>query len=333
MNRVKDKPMTTDVNHIEHHKVFLIAGSEPLGSAGIQADIKSVTACGGYAAGALTCIVNEDTREVKGIMSIPVEMIEGQCRSFLGDVGADCIKTGMLYSRDVIHAVAQILNDFSSVPCVVDPVMVSTAGARLLKDDAIECYKNELFAHATIITPNRREAEVLLGRPLNPRNMKADLRALCTNGNAVIVKSIGEADSAACAGSSIAGSPVAGSSIAANISSSVAYGAAAGSACKGGVLKDYFYDPATDRMRIFSKKYIKTNNRNGTGDTLASAIATYLSRGFKLEDAVAYSEKFIQKAIAAGANYDFGSGFGGTQPFFRDVARYEREFEKYSSMK
>ena len=305
MNRVKDKPMTTDVNHIEHHKVFLIAGSEPLGSAGIQADIKSVTACGGYAAGALTCIVNEDTREVKGIMSIPVEMVEGQCRSFLGDVGADCIKTGMLYSRDVIHAVAQILNDFSSVPCVVDPVMVSTAGARLLKDDAIECYKNELFAHATIITPNRREAEVLLGRPMNPRNMKADLRALCTNGNAVIVKSIGEADG----------------------------GAAAGSACEGGVLKDYFYDPATDRMRIFSKKYIKTNNRNGTGDTLASAIATYLARGFKLADAVAYSEKFIQKAIAAGANYDFGSGFGGTQPFFRDVARYEREFEKYISMK
>ena len=305
MNRVKDKPMTTDVNHIEHHKVFLIAGSEPLGSAGIQADIKSVTACGGYAAGALTCIVNEDTREVKGIMSIPVEMVEGQCRSFLGDVGADCIKTGMLYSHDVIHAVAQILKDFSSVPCVVDPVMVSTAGARLLKEDAIECYKNELFAHATIITPNRREAEVLLGRPMNPRNMKADLRALCANGNAVIVKSIGEADG----------------------------GAAAGSACKGGVLKDYFYDPATDRMHIFSKKYIKTNNRNGTGDTLASAIATYLARGFKLADAVAYSEKFIQKAIAAGANYDFGSGFGGTQPFFRDVARYEREFEKYISMK
>jgi hydroxymethylpyrimidine/phosphomethylpyrimidine kinase len=235
----------------------------------------------------------------------------------------------MLYSRDVIHAVAQILNDFSSVPCVVDPVMVSTAGARLLKDDAIECYKNELFAHATIITPNRREAEVLLGRPMNPRNMKADLRALCINGNAVIVKSIGEADSAGCSGSSVAGI----SRSAANASGSVAYGAAAGSACEGGVLKDYFYDPATDRMRIFSKKYIKTNNRNGTGDTLASAIATYLARGFKLADAVAYSEKFIQKAIAAGANYDFGSGFGGTQPFFRDVARYEREFEKYSSMK
>ena len=293
------------MNHIEYHKVFLIAGSEPLGSAGIQADIKSVTACGGYAAGALTCIVNEDTREVKDIISIPVNMVEGQCRSFLGDVGADCIKTGMLYSSDVIHAVAQILKDFNSVPCVVDPVMVSTAGTRLLKEDAIECYKNELFAHATIITPNRREAEVLLERPINLRNIKADLRALCVKGNAVIVKSIGESNG----------------------------GKAAGSVCEGGILKDYFYDPATDRMRIFSKKYIKTNNRNGTGDTLASAIATYLARGFKLEDAVAYSEKFIQKAIAAGANYDFGSGFGGTQPFFRDVARYEREFAKYASGK
>jgi len=330
------------MNHIEYHKVFLIAGSEPLGSAGIQADIKSVTACGGYAAGALTCIVNEDTREVKDIISIPVKMVEGQCRSFLGDVGADCIKTGMLYSSDVIHAVAQILNDFHSVPCVVDPVMVSTAGTRLLKEDAIECYKNELFAHATIITPNRREAEVLLGRPMNLSNMKGDLSALCAKGNAVIVKSIGENSDEGAAGTNGDAGANANASRGAIACASggivcasggIACGVAAGSVCEGGILKDYFYDPATDRMRIFSKKYIKTNNRNGTGDTLASAIATYLARGFKLEDAVAYSEKFIQKAIAAGANYDFGSGFGGTQPFFRDVARYEREFAKYASGK
>lgn len=145
----------------------------------------------------------------------------------------------------------------------------------------------------------------MLGRPLNKRNMKADLRRLCLKGNAVLVKSIGESDG----------------------------GKAAGCSCEGGVLRDYFYSPSGDRMRIFSKKYITTNNRNGTGDTLASAIATYLARGFELEDAVAYSEKFIQKAIAAGANYDFGSGFGGTQPFFRDVARYERETERYKAGK
>lgn len=113
-----------DLNYTEHHKVFLIAGSEPLGSAGIQADIKSITACGGYAAGALTCIVDEDTRGVKGIMAIPAEMVESQCRSFLADVGADCIKTGMLYSKDIIHRVAQVIADFHNIPCVVDPVMV-----------------------------------------------------------------------------------------------------------------------------------------------------------------------------------------------------------------
>jgi len=289
------------LNYTGHHKVFLIAGSEPLGSAGIQADIKSITACGGYAAGALTCIVDEDTRGVKGIMAIPAEMVESQCRSFLADVGADCIKTGMLYSKDIIHRVAQVIADYHDIPCVVDPVMVSTAGVRLLQEDAIECYKEEVFPEATIITPNRREAEVLLGRPLDKHNMKADMRSLCIKGNALLVKSIGESDG----------------------------GNAAGSSCEGGVLRDYFYDPSNDRMRIFSKKYITTNNRNGTGDTLASAIATYIARGFKLEDAVAYSEKFIQKAIAAGANYDFGSGFGGTQPFFRDVQRYERETERY----
>lgn len=91
------------------YKVFVVAGSEPLGTAGIQADMKAIVACGGYAAGAVTCIVDEDTTHVKGVHLIPADMIAGQIRSFLGDVGADCIKTGMLYSKNIILNSATLL--------------------------------------------------------------------------------------------------------------------------------------------------------------------------------------------------------------------------------
>lgn len=105
------------------YKVFLIAGSEPLGTAGMQADIKSISACGGYAAGAITCIVDEDTIKVKSIQTIPVEMVVSQTYSFLEDVGADCIKTGMLYSQELVTAIGDVVKK-QSIPIVVDPVMV-----------------------------------------------------------------------------------------------------------------------------------------------------------------------------------------------------------------
>lgn len=93
------------------YKVFLIAGSEPLGTAGMQADIKSISACGGYAAGAITCIVDEDTIKVKSIQTIPVEMVVSQTYSFLEDVGADCIKTGMLYSQELVTAIGDVVKN------------------------------------------------------------------------------------------------------------------------------------------------------------------------------------------------------------------------------
>lgn len=93
------------------YKVFLIAGSEPLGTAGMQADIKSISACGGYAAGAITCIVDEDTIKVKSIQTIPVEMVVSQTYSFLEDVGTDCIKTGMLYSQELVTAIGDVVKN------------------------------------------------------------------------------------------------------------------------------------------------------------------------------------------------------------------------------
>lgn len=258
-------------------KVFLIAGSEPLGSAGIQADIKAVAACGGYAAGAITCIVDEDTRHVKEIQTIPVRLIVNQATSFLEDVGADCIKTGMLYSTELIEGITTLLTQYRHIPIVIDPVMVSSAGDKLLKDDAIQAYKDRLFPLADIITPNYREAKLLLGRDITLETIREDVKELSQWGNAVIIKSIE----------------------------------------KDGMLYDCFYDSHNGHYRVFKKKKIATRNVNGTGDSFASAIAAYLARGYNMDDAIGKAESFIIKAIRRGSEYNFGSGFGPVYPFHR----------------
>ena len=168
--------------------VFLIAGSEPLGSAGMQADIKAITACGGYAACAVTSIVDEDTRRIKNIFHLPVDLIVSQAESFLGDIETGCIKTGVLPSEEIIRGVAGVLHKFSHIPLVVDPVIVNSLGVQLVTDSAIDAYKNELFPLATLITPNWREAEVLLGHKIG--NIEEDIKELGRWGCSVIIKSI-----------------------------------------------------------------------------------------------------------------------------------------------
>lgn len=172
--------------------VFLIAGSEPLGSAGMQADIKAITACGGYAACALTAIVDEDTRHVKSVTPMPVELIKSQAESFLGDIDTNCVKTGVLPSAEIIQGVAEVLKRYPKVPKIIDPVVVNSVGERLVSDDAIVAYKDELFSLATLITPNRREAEVLLEHPIS--DIAKDVKELGRWGNSVIVKSIENVD-------------------------------------------------------------------------------------------------------------------------------------------
>lgn len=172
--------------------VFLIAGSEPLGSAGMQADIKAITACGGYAACAVTSIVDEDTRRIKNIFHLPVDLIVSQAESFLGDIETGCIKTGVLPSEEIIRGVAGVLRKFNHIPLVVDPVIVNSLGVQLVSDSSIDAYKNELFPLATLITPNWREAEVLLGHKLE--NVEEDIKELGRWGCSVIIKSIGSGE-------------------------------------------------------------------------------------------------------------------------------------------
>lgn len=242
-------------------KVFLIAGSEPLGSAGVQADIKAITRCGGWAAAALTCIVDEDVNRIKGIHHLPTELIVSQAESFLSTVGADCIKTGVLPSAEIIRGVAGILRQYNSSPILVDPVIVNFAGEQLVSDDAITAYKEDLFPLATIITPNFREAEFLLGHKLC--NIEEDLKWLSNWGCSVIVKSVDEGD----------------------------------------YLVDYLYDRNKGTVTPHPKKKLHLTDRNGTGDTLASAIATHLAKGEDLQTAVERAEAYMQYFLAGPRYY------------------------------
>lgn len=242
-------------------KVFLIAGSEPLGSAGVQADIKAITRCGGWAAAALTCIVDEDVRQIKSIHHLPTSLIVSQAESFLSTVGADCIKTGILPTDEIIKAVARVLKRYNRQPILIDPVIVNFAGEQLVSDEAIAAYKAELFPLATLITPNVHEAEFLLGHAIS--NPERDLQKLSEWGCSVLVKSVEE----------------------------------------GHYLVDYLYDQTSGTLTPHPKKKLILDDRNGTGDTLASAIATYMAKGDDLATAVTRAEAYMSYFLAGPRYY------------------------------
>lgn len=273
--------------------VFVIAGSEPLGSAGMQADIKAITACGGYAACALTGIVDEDTRRVKSVTPMSAELVVSQAESFLDDVGAQCIKTGVLPTAEIIQGVAGVLQRHPKVRKVIDPVIVDSNGVQLVSDESIGAYKKMLFPLATLITPNFREAEVLLKRKIT--NIAEDIKELGQWGNSVIIKSM-QSQTFAGKGTS-----------------------------PQEMLSDFLYNAETGEVKEFRKHRIPTHNVNGTGDSFSSAIATYLAKGYSLSEAVEKGEEFISRAIALGAEYEFGHGYGPVHPcFMEDKVVHER---------
>ena len=200
----------------------------------------------------------------------------------------------MLPSAEIIHGVAGVLRRYLMPKKVIDPVIVNSVGEQLVSNDSIEAYKDELFPLATLITPNIREAEVLLGRKLT--DIREDIKELGQWGNSVIVKSIEK---------------------------TVVNG---GKEVK--MLSDFFYDAETGEVHEYMKRRIDTNNVNGTGDSFSSAIATYIAKGYRLIDAVEKGEEFIGKAIALGAEYKFGHDFGPVHPcFMEDKVTYERIYD------
>ena len=170
-----------------YKRALTIAGSDPSGGAGIQADLKAFSACGCFGTSAIVAVVDENTVGVTGVHPVPVEFVVGQIRSVLDDIGADAIKIGMLHSSKLIRAVKETLAHYAIRNIVLDPVMVATSGDALLQRDAVATLRDELIPCARVITPNIPEAELLLGERLTRQEELPDAARRLSCGGRVSV--------------------------------------------------------------------------------------------------------------------------------------------------
>jgi hydroxymethylpyrimidine/phosphomethylpyrimidine kinase len=250
-------------------KVLIIAGSDSSGGAGIQADIKTVTSLGSYAMTAITAVTAQNTTGVNSIVSISSKEIFKQIVFTCNDIKPDVVKIGMLHSPNVIKAVISALKKIKVSKIVLDPVMVAKGGARLINNSAIYILKNHLIKRTFLITPNIPEAEVLT--KIKIKNSKDMIKA------AHILLKLG----------------------AKNV------------LIKGGhlqskIMQDVLVSKKT--TKIFRNKKILTKNTHGTGCTLSSAIATFLSCGKLLNNSCELGIKYVNEAI--GSNLNIGKGHG-----------------------
>jgi hydroxymethylpyrimidine/phosphomethylpyrimidine kinase len=249
-------------------RVLIIAGSDSGGGAGVQADIKTVTMLGGYAATAITAVTVQSTLGVTAVHAIPTDIIAAQVRAVLSDIGADVIKTGMLGSVAVVEMTAMLIGE-SRLPAVIDPVMVAKGGASLLDANAVAAFKALLIPHAALLTPNAPEAEALTGlgvADLDSARRAADV-LLAAGAKAVLIK---------------------------------------GGHIPGPQVIDLLV--TTDGETLFEGERIETRHTHGTGCTLASACATGLAQGLPLTEAVARAWAYVAEAIRRAPGLGSGHG-------------------------
>jgi hydroxymethylpyrimidine/phosphomethylpyrimidine kinase len=250
-------------------RLLIIAGSDSSGGAGIQADIKTATVFGVYAMTAITAITAQDTTAVHAIYQIPAALVHDQIVCCLADIGADAIKIGMLGSRDAAESVADALENHPTIPVVLDPVLASTSGTKLLTADAIDVMTSRLFPLATLVTPNLPETERLtamsVGDQLQILRAATHLREL--GARAVLVKG-GHAD--------------------------------------GECVRDVLVSQAG--TEIFEAPRIATRSVHGTGCTLSTAIACGLGNGQSLHDAIVAAREFVRAALASAPAFGRGNG-------------------------
>ncbi|WP_456295053.1 bifunctional hydroxymethylpyrimidine kinase/phosphomethylpyrimidine kinase [Vibrio sp. AK197] len=257
--------------------VLTIAGSDCSGGAGIQADIKAISATGSYACSVITAITSQNTRGVNAILPVPVETIESQLDAVFSDLNVIAVKVGMLSDAPVIEAVAKRIADYQPRYCVVDPVMVATSGDRLQSPLAVETLKECLFPVADLITPNLPEAEVLTGECFGEPPSDDQLLALLKLGaQAVLLKGGHRQDSA--------------------------------------LSRDWLF--SAQHRQVFDAPRIITRHTHGTGCTLSSAVASYLAQGERLPEAIKRAKNYITQAIASANELNVGQGRGPVQHFF-----------------
>lgn len=251
-------------------RVLAVAGSDSGGGAGIQADIKTITALGGYAATAITALTAQNTLGVFGVMDVAPEFIAQQMKLVLEDIGADAIKTGMLSKPAVIEAIAAMLESAASgVPVVVDPVMVAKGGHRLLDEAAHEALVRRLIPRATLLTPNIPEAEALTGLVIaDPEAMVEAGRALRNFGATAVLVKGGHLD-------------------------------------RPEVIDVLVH---ASGIELFTFPRIESSSTHGTGCTLSSAIATGLAQHMPLRDAIARAIAYVREVIGHAQGLGHGHG-------------------------
>lgn len=249
--------------------ILTVAGSDSGGGAGIQADIKTISMLGGYAASVITALTAQNTAAVTGIHAPSDSFVALQLRTVLDDIQVDAAKTGMLFSEPIIKAIAPILSK-AVFPVVVDPVCVATSGAKLLKDDAVDAMKRLIFPCATILTPNIPETELFTGIKINDRDdiFKAAKLLLDMGPQAVLIKG-GHADSLA--------------------------------------ITDWFMEQDGEPVP-FMQQRVQTKSTHGTGCTLSAAIATGLGQGMDAGKAVRRAQAYLNTALRAGYPLGEGGG-------------------------
>ena len=262
-----------------YSRVLTIAGSDSGGGAGIQADIKAISAMGCYAASAITAITVQNTLGVQAVHPVPLDILEGQIDAVLSDIGADAVKIGMLHSAEVVNLVADMLEKYRIRNVVLDPVMVSTSGHRLIEEEAVEVVRMRLMPLARVITPNVPEAEILAGcRIVSESDFDEIARSLSDSNRVSVLMKAGHLD--------------------------------------GETVVDYFYNAEDGTMTKLPSERIHTKNTHGTGCTLSSAFAAALAKGEDLTCAARSAKAYIEQAIISGADYEIGSGHGPVNHFY-----------------
>ncbi|WP_294454090.1 bifunctional hydroxymethylpyrimidine kinase/phosphomethylpyrimidine kinase [uncultured Bacteroides sp.] len=266
----------------KYHSVLTIAGSDCSGGAGIQADIKAISALGGYAASAITAITVQNTCGVTGIHPVPASYVKAQIEAVMTDIKPSAVKIGMINDVEIVKAIAESIKEYKPKFIVFDPVMVSTSGCKLIEDKAIEAIKKELIPLSTIITPNLSEAMVLTGDSID------DAASMTAAGNKILESGCGAV-------------------------------LIKGGHLEGNDMCDVLCIKGENTPYIYTASKISSKNTHGTGCTLSSSIATYLALGETLREAVRKAKDYVHKGILNGKDVCIGSGHGPLNHFYSPV--------------
>ncbi len=272
------------MNPVQKYKTVLtIAGSDPSGGAGIQADLKTFSALGCYGMSAITSLTAQNTQGVQGVHNVPSDFVFDQIKSIAKDINLDAIKIGMLHNSKTIKTVAAAIKEFKLKNIVLDPVIYAKGGDKLLEDDAVDSLKNELFPLARIITPNLREANHLVKFKFQQLDqIEKAASELCIHYNtAVVIKGIGHENQ------------------------------------KSDDCLSIPSENSLNEIIWLNHNRVNTLNVHGAGCTFSSSIAAFLAQNKNLKDAVFLAKEFTTKAIISGMNFKLGQGHGPVKHFYQ----------------